>query len=195
MRKNTFTLLLLLAAVTFTACGDRSKTADAASDKPATEATKPADDAPYADTNRTNEKEVTLGGRKYFVRAFRTVDRNLPVVEDEVGKKFYDNRVELTITRDGEAFCSKTFTKADFDSQLSDSEKQGTVFLGMAFDESGSDAHAIRLGAQIGQPGIEEGPAFIVEVTLSNGEISIVRDKNQDSTGDDYVGSEEADRQ
>ena len=53
----------------------------------------------------------------------------------------------------------------------------------MAFDSEKSDASALRLGAQIGQVGIEEGPAFSVEIPLNGGASSIVRDQEQDTTG------------
>ena len=57
----------------------------------------------------------------------------------------------------------------------------------MAYDSAKSDAHTIRLGAQVGQVGIEEGPAFSIEIPLDGGAMSIVRDNNQDTTGDDMT--------
>ena len=115
----------------------------------------------------------------------RRADTSLPVVTDELGNRFYDNRVEVSILRDGQSFLQRSYTKDAFSDFLSASDKQGTVLLGMAFDADRSDSRAIRLGAQIGQVGVEEGPAFIVEIPLSGAASSIVRDSNQDTTGDD----------
>ncbi|MCI6725083.1 MAG: DUF4738 domain-containing protein, partial [Bacteroidales bacterium] len=112
-------------------------------------------------------------------------DQQLPVVTDEVGKQYYDNRVQVDITADGKPFYSHAFTREAFAGFATEQETVGCVLLGMAFDSERSDAHALRLGAQIGQVGIEEGPAFIVEIPLDGGAASIVRDKQQDTTGDD----------
>ena len=55
----------------------------------------------------------------------------------------------------------------------------------MAYDETASvSGLVLRFGAQVGQPGIGEGPAFTVELSL-DGSVRIVRDSNQDTTGDD----------
>ena len=55
----------------------------------------------------------------------------------------------------------------------------------MAFDQENSSAATLRFGAQIGQPGIEEGPAFIVEIPTGGGACSIVRDMRQDTMGEE----------
>ena len=55
----------------------------------------------------------------------------------------------------------------------------------MAFDQENSSAATLRFGAQIGQPGIEEGPAFIVEIPAGGGACSIVRDMRQDTMGEE----------
>ena len=58
----------------------------------------------------------------------------------------------------------------------------------MAFDTVKSDDRNIYLGAQVGQIGLEEGPAFSVQIPLDGGKARIVRDNVQDTTGDDSMG-------
>ncbi len=179
----SFGITVLLLSATFCACGSgKSDKTDASADSTAQKA---VSDAPYAEPSQSNTYTATLAGRHFEISISRKADQSLPTVTDELGKKFYNNRVEVTIKADGEEFFSHSYTREAFQEFLSESEKQGTVLLGMAFDSEKSDGHAIRLGAQIGQVGIEEGPAFCVEIPLDGSASSIVRDTNQDTTGDD----------
>lgn len=145
-------------------------------------------ETPYAEEESENQFSATLANKNYSISIVRKSDKTLPIVVDDMGKQYYDNKVNVVITCNGEAFFEKSYTKDSFSDFLSSSETQGTVLLGMAFDQVKSDSHAIYLGAQIGQVGIEEGPAFSVEIPLDGTASSILRDKNQDSTGDDGLG-------
>lgn len=183
MKKLSFILSAFLLSVAFVSCNG-GKTDSASSSEDSLQQTA-ATDEPYAEPGQKNTFSAKLGGHTYNITINRQSDSSLPVVTDELGKKFYDNRVDIEITRDGGAFFSRTYTKEAFEDFLSSDEKQGTVLLGMAFDSPKSDGHSIRLGAQIGQVGIEEGPAFVVEIPLDGGASGIVRDKNQDTTGEE----------
>lgn len=181
MKKCIWVLAAFVWGCTLVSCHGKKDEASSAQDS----AQVAASDEPYADPDLTNTSVAKLGGRTFIIEISRKADKALPVVTDELGKGFYANRVEVTITREGEPFFSKIFTKETFSEFLSSEETKGTVLLGMAFDSEKSDGHAIRLGAQVGQVGIEEGPAFSVEIPLDGSSVSIVRDKNQDTTGDD----------
>lgn len=185
MQRIKYTLPFVALLLTTTACGDKKSEPTA---NPAdTTAVMTNSNAPYADASLQNEFTAKLGGKSYHITISRKADSTLPVVTDELGKQFYDNRVEVNITCDGTDFFHKSYTKEAFADFLSSAEKEGTVLLGMAFDSEKSDGHAIRLGAQIGQVGIEEGPAFSIEIPLNGGASGIVRDKNQDNTGNDGI--------
>ena len=181
--KHTFlcVVLFLLSSCFFAACGDKKTQGEAADGDSL--AQKTAVNAPYEEPELKNTFTAKLAGKNCEITVVRKADKSLPVVTDELGKQFCDNRVNVTILADGELFFEKSYTKEAFADFLSDAEKQGTVLLGMAFDSEKSDASALRLGAQIGQVGIEEGPAFSVEIPLNGSASSIVRDQEQDTTG------------
>ena len=175
---------VLLLGELITACGGQKGDSNAQEQDSINAASK--GDTPYAESPQSNEYEAQLGGNTYKIAISRKADESLPVVADELGKKFYDNRVDVVITCNGNAFFSKSYTKASFSEFLtSTTDKQGTVLLGMAYDSEKSNSKAIHLGAQVGQVGIEEGPAFSIEIPLNGGASSIVRDTNQDTTGND----------
>ncbi|MGN1242568.1 MAG: DUF4738 domain-containing protein [Alloprevotella sp.] len=179
--KNLFKTSLIAAALMLAACGGKQEAKTETQDNAAVEA--PA--RPHADNDLNREYVATLGGHRFEINIKRTADTELPTVSDELGGTFYDNRVEITATRDGEDLFTKQFTKSDFADFVSAADSKGCVLLGMAFDQENSSATTLRFGAQIGQPGIEEGPAFIVEIPTGGGACSIVRDMRQDTMGEE----------
>lgn len=78
------------------ACGGQ-KTSDAAS-KQDTVQTAANSNAPYADPSQENSYNAKLGGKDFVITIKRAADKSLPTVTDDLGKSFYDNRVEVTIT-------------------------------------------------------------------------------------------------
>lgn len=186
MNKAKYAAALLLLSFAFTACGSKQNEGTANEQDSAQTANKP--EAPYAEGEKNDTLTTRLAGKDYVVRIERKADKSQPVVTDDMGKQYYDNRVDVSITCEGEEFFKKSYTKASFADFLSSAESQGTVLLGMALDQVKSDGHAIYLGAQVGQVGIEEGPAFSIEIPLDGSAQHIVRDRNQDTTGDDGMG-------
>lgn len=186
MKKIVLVSASLLLVISLAACGGKNSNAEVQQqDSTATTANS---NAPYAEPNQNNKSSVTLAGKHFEISIQRTADKSLPIVTDDLGKQFYDNRVDVVITCNGQEFFKRSFTKEAFaDFLTTTADRQGTVLLGMAYDSEKSDAHAIRLGAQVGQVGIEEGPAFSIEIPLDGSATSIVRDNNQDTTGDDMT--------
>ena len=172
---------MIAAALTLSACGGKQDAKNESTETVAVEQTA----GPHADNDLNREYVATLGGHRFEINIKRTADETLPTVTDELGSTFYDNRVEITATRDGEELFTKQFTKNDFTEFVQAADSKGCVLLGMAFDQENSSAATLRFGAQIGQPGIEEGPAFIVEIPTSGGACSIVRDMRQDTMGEE----------
>lgn len=90
-------------------------------------------------------------GNTYSVSITRAADKELPQVKDETGRKYYDNKIELTIKReDGSVFLSKTFTKDQFSSYTNNSYGRNGALLGLAFDRA--DGNCLYFGAGVGSP-------------------------------------------
>ncbi len=186
MKRIYIAICIAAATVALASCG--GKTEQQAETNADTTQTA-TDNTPYADPAQTMKNEFQAGGHQYEITIHREADKQLPIVSDDLGKKFYDNRVDVTITRDGQDFFKRSYTKEAFESFLTEADKHGTVLLGMAFDseKTQKDKRIIYLGAQVGQVGIEEGPAFSVEIPLDGSASSIVRDTAQDNTGGDMT--------
>ena len=76
------------------------------------------------------------GSHRIVFTITRQPDDELPIVVDEDGLKYKDNRYTLVISKDGSTFFNKCFTKADFNSKLiKDLQKYG-IMDGMRFDHA-----------------------------------------------------------
>lgn len=176
--------LFLFSSLVFSsfACGGQK---DSSSEAAAADSTAQSASEVQSDPVRENRSEVKMGGKDYVVTVTREPDQEGGTVQDEVGTLWKDNVVRISVTAAGEEVISRTFHKSDFADKLTEAEASGTILLGMAYDETASvSGRVLRFGAQVGQPGIGEGPAFTVELSL-DGSVRIVRDSNQDTTGDD----------
>lgn len=182
--KQIMALTIGAACLTLTACGGEKRT-EPAQDSVET-APIPTGPSPVED-ELTRHYADTIRNRAYDITVRRYPDNSLPTVKDELGQDFLDNSVEVTITRDGTQFFSKTFRKEAFEDYLSKSESATSVLLGMAYDEEMSTDKIVCLAAQVGHPGVGEGPAFTVEIPISDGPYSIVRDTRQDTNAEEIV--------
>jgi|UniRef100_UPI0015B6B2F9 hypothetical protein len=186
MKKIVLASTCLLLGLSLASCSN--KKSDAEAQNVDSTQTVNNNNAPYAEPTQSNAYTTKLAGKQFEITISRVADKTLPIVKDDLGKEFYDNRVDVVIKCNGQEFYKNSFTKDAFSEFLTTAaDRQGTVLLGMAYDSAKSDGHAIRLGAQIGQVGIEEGPAFSIEIPLDGSAASIVRDNNQDTTGDDMT--------
>lgn len=90
-----------------------------------------------AGIHRMNEYNLTdsvpVGSHVYVYTIHREADDSLKMVIDENGDKFVDNYYELSVTKDGQEFFSKRFTKAAFAAQLDDSFRQNGILDGFRF--------------------------------------------------------------
>lgn len=185
--KKTSCLLLSAVLVALSACGGKDD--NKAADTDVTAATQQKGPRP-AEDELTRRDTARLGGQTYVVSIHRRADTSLPTVTDPLDQVFYDNSVEVSVTRGGEPFFSKTFRKEAFTGFLSEADRETCILLGMAYDESNSSAGHICLAAQVGQPGTGEGPAFTIDIPTDGGAYSIVRDAQQDTTSEDREGEE-----
>ncbi len=59
-------------------------------------------------------KIITYQGKTFHSTVVRTPDESLPIVLNEQGDKFVDNRISLHITCEGKSIVNRTYTKEDF---------------------------------------------------------------------------------
>lgn len=161
-------------------CGKSSSSASSAIDT--TETPLAVEQGPGRDDNRQFQKKVDFGGHAYEMELLCHPDETLPQVKDRFGDPYLDNRVELTVLRDGESWYSRAFTKADFSKFLETKDAKNFILGGIAY--GGINSSGLIFGAQLNNPGDEEGGwAFKVTIPLSGqGAPQIVRDANQDTS-------------
>lgn len=125
---------------------------------------------------------VSLHGTKYTYDIHRMSDSGLPTVSDESGKKYYDNKIDLTITKDGSQFFTKTFSKETFSSYIDEEFKKKGVLEGLVFDKT--DGDCLQFAASVSYPQIESDEYIPLIVRVSkDGSISISRDSQMDTSG------------
>ena len=171
-------LLVLMAAVMLTTgCKEKKKTDDIIATK--AEVVKPS--APIRMQDYTQVKDVAWLGKQYKVTIHRTPDDSLRMVKDEMGQKFVDNRISLTVTRsDGSVAISKTFTKANFENYIDEKYRRMGILEGFVFDEV--DDLRLEFAASVSLPLTDE--YIPLEVKVDNfGNVTIERDSNMDTYG------------
>ena len=108
---------VVLTALLATSCGKKQQTNDIIVHTVETPKPQgPVRMQPYDQTN-----DVQWLGKEYQVAINRVSCDSLPMVKDETGQQFIDNRITVRILRsDGSVFFKRVFTKADFVAQLDD---------------------------------------------------------------------------
>jgi hypothetical protein len=76
------------------------------------------------------------GSHKVVFTITSQPDEELPEVVDEDGVKYRDNRFTLAIVKDEAKFFNRSFTKADFKSQLKEDFQKYGIMDGMSFNHA-----------------------------------------------------------
>lgn len=188
-RMKRYLFILMAAATMLTACQEKKQSTVIIAPKP--EAPKPSGPVVMQDMNAQNDVEWI--GKTYKVVVSRKVDRELPMVEVEQGKKAYDNRINLRILRpDGSEFFNRDFTKQTFASCLDEPTKKNGVLLGIVLDRA--DGDNLIFAASVGSPDVLSDEFIPMVLTVTRmGDVSIKRDTTMDtSNGQDQDDDEEA---
>lgn len=85
-----------------------------------------------ADTKET----FTYKGKEYQSSVVRKPDESLPVVTNEQGEKFVDNRITLHISGGGKQLVDKVFTKKSFASLIDVKFMKHAILEGLVFDRT-----------------------------------------------------------
>lgn len=171
--KVTRTLLIMaVAGIIFSACGEKKKNEDIITKK--TVIKKPSAPAKMQDYKH-NETAEWLG-KQYTVSISRRSDTSLPVITDDTGNKYYDNKIDVEVKRpDGTVFYKKTFGKEDFSSYISESYMKKSTLLGIVVDHTSGDS--LILAASVGAPDVlsDEYVPMLISISRMGG-VSIEKD-------------------
>lgn len=171
--KIKYTLLLIAAAAfAFSACSEKKPSKDIIAKKTVRKA--PA--APVKMQDYDHRDAVEWQGKQYTVSISRRADTSLPMITDDTGNKYYDNKITVRVTRpDGTVFFDRTFGKADFSSVISEKYMKKSALLGIVVDHT--DDSSLVLAASVGAPDVLSDDYVPLLITLSRmGDISIEKD-------------------
>ena len=179
-KMKRYLFILVAAAAMLTACQEKKESTVIIAPKP--EPVKPS--GPILMQDMKAENSVEWIGKTYKVIVNRKVDRELPMVEVEPGKKAYDNRISLTIVRpDGTEFFNKEYTKAAFMNCLDENTKKNGVLLGIVLDRA--DGDNLIFAASVGSPDVLSDEFIPMVLTVGRmGDVGIKRDTTMDTSND-----------
>ena len=149
MTKNLITALIIaLALCSVAACKKERKSNDIITKM----APRPkVSTGPKSLSDFKYEKKVEWMGGTYTITIHRYADKDLELAVDEDGRKYYDNKVQLSIKRpDGTTFYDRTFTKNDFKEFTNNHYGEHGSLVGFMFDHAEGDA--LRFGVSVGSP-------------------------------------------
>ena len=132
--------------------------------------------APVKMQDYDHRDAVEWQGKQYTVSISRRADTSLPMITDDIGNKYYDNKITVRVTRpDGTVFFDKTFGKTDFSSVISEKYMKKSALLGIVVDPSANSR--LVLAASVGAPDVLSDDYVPLLITLSRmGNISIEKD-------------------
>lgn len=185
MKQQLTLISLVLLAALMVACGGQKKTDQIIVAK----YEKPAPQGPIRSEDYTEQKNIQWLGKTYQLEIQRVASDSLPMVSDETGQQYVDNRIMLKISRsDGSVFMTKAFTKHSFDSFLDEDYRKTGILEGFVFDRV--EGNELRFAASVSHPQTDEYIPLVVAITRM-GDIAIVRDTQMDTNGGESMEEEE----
>lgn len=130
MKKAILTFLFSSTLITLSSCTQQNTKTEA------TVQTEQTIDEVHSLPAYSYVDSLMQGSHKVVYHIERECAEDLPIVEDEEGIKYKDNRYTLNITKDGTKLFSKQFTKADFKSKLSENFQDLGIMDGMRFNRA-----------------------------------------------------------
>ena len=170
-------LMATLLSVAVGGCKEKKQTTDIITTKPKVEAPKPVQEIGDYD----QDVSVDWGGSNYTVRMQRLADRSLPIVDDGLGNRYFDNQITVRVTRnDGSEFFARTFKKSDFSAYIDGSFDKNCALLGIVFDKV--EDGVLRFAASVGSPdkASDEYIPLVLKISRS-GSVSISKDTQFDT--------------
>ena len=130
MKKSSLIILFSYSLIFFTSCGPQ-KIEQEGSDQ-----TDQDNDGVWELPNYTYTDSLMQGSHKVVYTITSEGVDDLPIVVDEDGVKYKDNRWQLVITKDGSQLFNRSFTKADFKSKLSEDFQKYGIMDGLRYNHA-----------------------------------------------------------
>lgn len=179
MKTFSYMIATGLLAIALAGCGREKKNDNIITLK--TEKKGPS--APIRMQDYMQSKDIEWLGSTYTCEIRRTADDSLTTVKDESGQQFVDNSISLAIIRrDGSTFFKKVFTKADFESHITEDYSKTGILEGLVFDRT--DGNALLFAASVSHPQTDEYIPLIVSVSRM-GDITISKDTQLDTSAEE----------
>lgn len=122
--------------------------------------------APIAMNDEHLSDTVRWKNAVYYVKIDRTASDSLPMLSDEIGQKYKDNYVTLTVLRsDQSVFFSKKFSKNNFVSYLNADYKRNGLLSSMRFNEV--DDGELEFSVAIARPDALDDEYLPLELTIN----------------------------
>ena len=80
--------------------------------------------------------DIKFKGKDYHSFISRTPDEDLPLVKDDRGNQFVDNKIQLRLTRGNEQIFNMTFTKRNFASIVGEDFLAKSILEGMVYNKT-----------------------------------------------------------
>lgn len=125
-----YSVLLVLLAALFSACGQGQKgTQEAGESRPQVEEENILHRQPRLNAVDT----VRSGSNVYVLKVNREACDSLPIVTDEMGFRFADNLLDIVVYKNGSILFSRTFRKTDFRHMLDEDFLSQSILDGCRF--------------------------------------------------------------
>ena len=172
-------IAVILLVGTIASCSSKKQREDIIT----TKYEKPAPQGPIRTDDYKDTKQFRWLDRDYTCTIERMADDSLPMVKDETGQQFVDNRVRVVITRaDGSKFFDKEFTKVSFDSYINEDYRKTGILEGFVFDRV--ENSEVRFACSVSRPQSDEFIPLILSVNRM-GNIDIKQDTRIDTEMED----------
>lgn len=116
----------------------------------------------------------TYKGKEYQSSVLRRPDETLPVVTNEQGEKYVDNRITLRIISGGKTIVDKVFTKENFASLVDAGFLKRSILEGLVYDKT--TPQGIVYAASISYPQTDLYIPLSLTVT-ADGTVSIAKNE------------------
>lgn len=178
MTKQFLSVLCLMALVVLTGCKEKKQSVDIIAET--VEAPKPS--GPIRMQPYHGFHDVQWLGKNYKIEINRVPNDSLPMVKDETGQQFVDNRISLVVRRaDGSVAIQRAFTKANFEGYVDANYRKAGILEGFVFDKV--DGNYLEFAASVSLPQTDEYIPLAVKMD-NYGNLSIKRDTEMDTNGE-----------